>query len=760
MAPLPPQFTSARRGRVYVRDGSFTMENEALTEGYSQKPQFLPRAIWPEDPAQGENHRPAGMYNFPIDWHFYRAEALEGLANLREQVAQGYPEVQPMPSFEGFDDNGEVDWWAYADQEHMYTTTRGNVDGLVWPHHVAVVHGILNDAIPRDRMLRDWEMSSLIAIMTYGIADAVTYIPGSWRLTGPHPRNDNPYVQQPLNNIGDVNNAEQGPLNVDVEPTCQNVFRSHFDPDFGMELRQSRQETPTFSWEGNPPDEVDELDLANLRRRVNGHRWVIVPIKQTGAGWTMTIFDRSHAQLYIFDPCMAAREERTEAIVHAWTRWWMQLGMVGHFTYFVPKVWVPKDGYDRTGLLSIHWLLMTLRNQVGPFMEQNDFDIETRDILIQPYPDRHIDPEHQQFRQRLMMHTSSIPLPNWAPRFVENLNRGEAEVKRVIKIIICNELGLWDHPVMNERPQSNRVNAHNVIDRLRPEESDDFQNHDPNDLATFVDDAFHYCDDSVVDNNPARPKFFTAYGGPQFALPLALNIRSLDQEAANPPPRMHPVVHNDTERWLALPNDESPLPPENPLITGPVTVAMRPLYNGVRVLRKEMLQSEYRANQLNHQVGANDLIYNTTLHVQGRFFRNEEGQIARGAEPPNLWFNGASIEGSAQGLGLQQHPETLQFGYLVRLGAHQIVNPATERPALIHPVSTELFFPIDDDQIHDAHDNLDDMDGVESGSTSSDAMDGVESESTSGDEEGDPADRIPAVQAMNRQMRRNQLRGG
>lgn len=753
MAPPPPQFTSARRGRVYVRDGSFTMENEELVEGYSQKPQFLPRAEWPANPAQGENHRPAGMYNFPIDWHFYPAQALEGLGDLREQVAQGYPQVQPMPSFTGFNDDEEVDWWAYAGQAHMYTTTRTELDGLVWPHHVAVVHGILNDAIPRDRMLRDWEMSSLIAIMTYGIADAVTYIPGSWFLNGPHPRNDNPYIQQPLNNIGDENNAEQGPLNVDVEPSCQNVFRSHFDPEFGMELKQGREDTPTFSFEGNAPQERDEIDVGNLRRRVNGHRWVIVPIRQAGAGWTMTIFDRSHAQLYIFDPCMAAREERTEAIVHAWTRWWMRLGMVGHFTYFVPKVWVPRDGYDRTGLLSIHWLLMTLRNQVGPFMEQNDFDIETRDILIQPYPDRHMDPEHEQFRQRLMMHTSSIPLPNWAPRFIENLNRGETEVKRVIKIIICNELGLWNHPVMTERPHGNRLNAHNVMNRLRPEGIENFQDHDPDNLATFVDDAFHYYQHSVVDDNPAQPKFFTAYGGPQFALPLALNIRPLDQEAANPPSRMHAVVYNNTHRFLALPNDESPLPPENPHITGPFTVAMRPLYNGVSVLRKEMLQSEYRANRLDRRVGANNLIYNTTLNVQGRFFRNEESRVARGENPPNLWFDGASIEGSAQGLGLQQHPQTLQFGYVVRLGAHQIVNPAIERPPVVHPVSTQLFFPIDDDDIHGASDALPDpdaMDGVESG----------ESESNSDDDEGDPANRIPAVQAMNRQMRRNQLRGG
>lgn len=746
MAP-PPQFTTARRGRVYVRDGSFTMENEELTEGYSQKPQFLPREHWPADPALGEIHRPAGMYNFPVDWHFYRDQALAGLRGVREQVAQGYPQVQPMPSFNGFNDDEEADWWPRADEAHMYTTTRAELDGLVWPDHVAVVHGILNDAIPQDRMLRDWEMSSLIAIMTYGISDAVTYIPGSWFLVGPHPRNDNPYIQQPLNNIGDENNAEQGPLNVDVEPTCQNVFRSHFDPELGMEFKQTRQDTPSFSWEGNPPGEIDRIDMGNFRRRVNGHRWVIVPIRQGGAGWTMTIFDRSHAQLYIFDPCMAAREERTEAIVHIWTRWWMQLGMVGHFTYFVPKVWVPKDGYDRTGLLSIHWLLMTLRNQVGPFMEQNDFDIETRDILIQPYPDRHIDPDHQQFRQRLMMHTSSIPLPNWAPRFIENLNRGETEVKRVIKIIICNELGLWNHPVMNERPHGNRVNAHTVTDRLRPEARDDFQDHDPDDLATFVDDAFHYNEHSVVDDNPARPKFFTAYGGPQFALPLALNIRSLAQEAANPPSRMHPIVYNNTHRWLALPNDESPLPPENLHINGPFTVAMRPLYNKFKVLRKEMLQSEYRANRLERRVGANNLMYNTTLNVQGRFFRNEERRIAAGEDPPNLWFDGASIEGSAQGMGLQPHPETQQYGYVVRLGAHRIQNPAIERPPVENPVSTLLFFPIEDDEIHGVHDALDAMDGIESG----------ESESTN---EGDPADRIPAVQAMNRQMRRNQPRRG
>lgn len=757
---MTPQSTPPRRGRVYVRDGDFLMRAqvfnrntrqdeervEQLTTEYNQQAQFLPRQDWPRNPDVGAELRPEGTYPFPAEWWHYHHDAIDPLReDIYNSVIEHYGDLDPMPTFV------EADGWDPANDDHVYTTTRDGVDGVVWTHHVAVVHGILNDAIPTQRMLTEIEMSSLIAIMTYGMGDAVTWLPGAWVLNGAHPANDNPYIQQPLNNIGPDNDADQPPHHNDVDPMSQHVFRSAFDPEFGMEIKCGGLHTPNFNEGGIPDMDREAMNWTWYRERIKGHRWVIVPIRQTWSGWTMTIFDRFHRQLYIFDPCLAAREERTEAIVHLWTQWWNGVGVLGHFTYFVPEVSVPSAGYDSTGLLSIHWLLMTLRNQVGPLMEQNDWSIETRDILIQPWPERHYDADNLIFRQRMMMHTSSIPLPNWKPHFIETLAKGEEEVERVMKIIICNELGLYNHPVMTERPYARRNQVHSADQRLRPEEMDGVQYVDPRETATFAGNAFHFHADFVNEGDQDMPLFFTAYGGPQFAVPRHINIRELDAGAHLA--RAHPVVFDGGVKWIVLPNEEVPVPLGNEDFTWPVMALLPQLYDERNPLRREMTQSEYRTRNIEQRHPARTR-YDTTVNIDGRFFRDLEklraqGEFANEQQAQNaLWYPRARIEGFAHGLGLQQD-HIGDVGYMVRFGTRQIVNPAIDREPQNREVGVDLFFPIFDIELRDFY--------REHFQTSSESTRQTETEAE--DEEDDGA--VPttgnrAVDAMNRQMRRRQ----
>lgn len=700
---MAPPFTQARRGRVYVRDGTFIMRDaenhvEELAETYDQLPQFLPREIWPRDPDEGEEERPQGTYPFPRDWDGYHPQLLNDLRlNVRNRVVEGYGSLEPMPTFLR---PASPEAQAFSGGDSIYKVDR-NHDGVIWPHHVAAVHGILYDAIPNNRALQTFEMSALIAIVTYGMGDAVTWLPGAWRLCGSSPGNDNPVIEQPLNNIGAQNNADGHLLAQDPEQTSQNVFFSQFVPEFGIEMKDSVRYTPNFHDDGTGPFNRLDVNWRWYRNRIKGHRWLVVPITQEHGGWSMTIFDRLHAQLYIFDPSATAREERTDAIVHAWINFWNNLGLLGHFTYFVPEVYVPSEGRDTTGLLSIHWLLLTLRNQVGPHMQQTDSSIVTRDIIIQPWIDRHNDPPLHLYRQRLMMHTSSIPLPNWAPLFVENLSKAEAEVKRVVQIILCNELGLFNHPVMEAAPHRTRGmnQVHSADGRLRPEEIEGHQEDDPEDEETFIGNPFHYHDNWVTEDNPDQPQFFTAYGGPQFALPRHLKVRELRLGDPNALPRVHAPNFDGAQRWFYLRNREPPLPPANGNLIIPP--GMMQVFTTENPLAREILQTEFRPSAMQRLADDNgdDLIHNTVLELEGRFFRHHARfQAATQGLLHNVfddgvmhWWPAPRIRGTVRGLGLQLQNGTWVYG--VAVGATDVDNPGVgEGP--VGNVVEEHYFPV------------------------------------------------------------------
>lgn len=639
MASSSPKKTTALRGRVYVCEGTFLAGRhiqrheygieELETARYDQVPQFLPRTKWPAEADQEHELRPR-VYDLPegqgwLDrWYEEEDEQVtQDRLALRERVAQDYPNLRPMPMYV----NGSR--WPGAGGSHVYTPTE-NEDGVAWLDHVAVVHGILEHTIPAGRRLRDFEMSHLIAIITYGISHTVTWLPQPWTIAGPA-------------------TAE----NEELPPRSQAPFRESFNTAFGMEMKDGHYHGPyedgddgdnnnvndeNGEYDGvrnqnqqrcDNPDLLDDLEDSNsnistntnpsdreyrepvslpvrFKQRITGRRYIIVPISQQGR-WIMTIFDRREAQLFIFDPCMTARNERIEAAIHLWTRFWNSLNMVGHFTYFAPEVWVPPSGEDKTGMLAIHWLIMTLRNQVGPAMRRDNAEIETRDILIQSFRS-----------DRFEIRDSSLKLPNWAPRFIASAASAETEAKRVIQIMICNELGHLYHPVMRQPayPGRNQLGL-TAAQRLHPILMTQRQR----DLMKRTVDHRppHDLIDEIAERNRRRPSFYTRYGGPQFAVARQLNFREYleNEEDLDHPEEehLHPIrtgprgIYYVTYRRAPVTSQRYSMAWER----GPRFTADKPLRQDI-----SMMTLEARGLKPD-PIGADDLFFHPrTLRISGR----------------------------------------------------------------------------------------------------------------------------------------------
>lgn len=229
-------------------------------------------------------------------------------------------------------------------------------------------------------------------------------------------------------------------------------------------------------------------DEQYYQRRMYGRRWVVVPVLCGEEQWIMTIFDRCQGHLYIFD-CGdgPSRSERIEACVHLWARFWNWLHLPWDFQYFVPGVTKQTNARD-SGLISIVWLMSVLHDQVGETMSADDATAQRADVVM---GDANLGVE---------MEPGDLCLGDWLPDGCKLAYGGLMAVRRIVMAMISNELGLMRHEVLTKvfRNSNGRLPA--VV---------------PSALTLLRNTATQL---AAHDSTLATELFWTAQGGPQFAL--------------------------------------------------------------------------------------------------------------------------------------------------------------------------------------------------------------------------------------------------
>ncbi|KAG9256194.1 uncharacterized protein F5Z01DRAFT_649436 [Emericellopsis atlantica] len=399
--------TPALRGRVYGNGlGHFHDLQENLADDPEQLPQFLPRTQWPQD------HDAGGLYRHENRFHKRRIHWWpranhpindEGAA-IRDKVRRAYPQLKPMPPFQNERTRDPND--PRNDNLHKY-------EDSVWLDHVAILHGILMYTIGdrrRPHYLDNAEIHQLLTTISYGMHQSMAWLE-AWSISG-HP----------------------APRTIKHESRASHHFVKQWVPAFDMEMYEG-----AFSFGSTEPGWEHQM-----RTRIHGNRYIVVPICQFEMHWMMTIFDRKAGHLYIFDAVKADRETRVEAAVHRWAQFWDRLGFPYHFQYFAPAVSVQAGSWE-CGLIGIHWVTNTLRHRVGGTEYRADDDtIAVKDFNLR-------DHDHANYP----LETASIPVHDWVPTDVAVLDAlppgtGLSLAKSVEwiclywKIICANELGIWE----------------------------------------------------------------------------------------------------------------------------------------------------------------------------------------------------------------------------------------------------------------------------------------------------------------------------
>lgn len=338
-----------------------------------------------------------------------------------------------------------------------------------WYTHVAILHTFLHRTLAASRHVSVAEMRAMLRVVSYGIHKSTTFFQ-PWQVVG---------VPK-----------------IVPERLAPDKFEEAWNPCFDMATKIGRF--------------VDGHDIRGTnycKIRVWSRRFVVVPVIHGRYQWSMTIFDRFQRQLYIFDCGNAEyKRERVSACVHFWIEFWNALGMAYTFSYFVPDV-MKQPAVEESGLLCIVWLMNSLRNGVGKQMSAQDPGAVRLDIdVCEP-------------TQRLPM-VSSLYLRDWAPDGCRALSRALMAVRRILRVMVCNELGLRTHQVMTKEyanpagdPFPSAWSRLSVI------------------ILALRDH------DREITSIPSSG-FWTGNGGPCFALPMATEVApyNVHQERRHHPP--------------------------------------------------------------------------------------------------------------------------------------------------------------------------------------------------------------------------------
>ncbi|RCI17033.1 hypothetical protein L249_3098 [Ophiocordyceps polyrhachis-furcata BCC 54312] len=337
-------------------------------------------------------------------------------------------------------------------------------DNVPWLAHVAILHDLIHRTMASHKPLSKDEMFALMRIVSYGMYHSVAWL---------------------------------YPWHIDLDSTgipvgeWSQVFNMHMSAgDF----------RPT------------SMDHDAHIRRVYGRRWVVVPIRCGEAQWNMAMFDRSRGLLYVLDcGAAAARSDRIKACVELWVRFWNWMHLPYDFQYLAPAATGHASAMD-SGLIAITWLMSSLRDQVGDVTAEDDDDDDdenkspTRADFVFTRGDPNVGLEGGDLHPR-----------DWLPDGCRLSSGGLMAVRRIVKVMICNELGLAYHETMTKKYRNHRGRQPAVL---------------PSALMMIR----HTVKKLKLRNGRLRTgRFWTAQGGPQFALPQRMMAGDYKEGA----PRRH-----------------------------------------------------------------------------------------------------------------------------------------------------------------------------------------------------------------------------
>ncbi|GAO20126.1 hypothetical protein UVI_02051880 [Ustilaginoidea virens] len=273
--------------------------------------------------------------------------------------------------------------------------------GIPWFLHVAILHRLFNGTFGTHRGLSVMEVQCLLAIVSYGTHESVAFI--------------KPY-------------RVKGLPDASMPRTKPNTFEEVWNPTYDMPTKL-----------GGFHDGNEIRGSEECKRLVWGRRFIVVPIIYgVNDQWGMTVFDRFSGDLYIFD-CAddELKTQRIDSCIHFWIEFWNALGMAKTFRYFVGRV-NRQPSVEDSSLLCVIWLMDLLRNQVGRRISSLDEGAIRQDKDV-------CEPDVRRPLQ------SSLHLRDWVPLGCQAGRTSLMGVRRIIRILICNELGWRHHDIMNRR---------------------------------------------------------------------------------------------------------------------------------------------------------------------------------------------------------------------------------------------------------------------------------------------------------------------
>ena len=311
-----------------------------------------------------------------------------------DAIVSEYPPdvLSPMPAYKS--DSKESD--------PEYRTSK-------WPEHISVLYELLHETIPAKEWMDSLQIAELLSIISYGMNDYMAWLPYSFTIYGQA--------------------TEDRPIAFPI------IYHS------GLRAAVSDGEIQ--------PQYSEHWTAAELKRHIQGRRFIVVPVNDHDSHWLMSIFDREFGQLYVFDAVAHHRLERVQATAQIWARFWYYLDMPWHFTYYAAETTRQTGDYE-CGYLAIQWVVNMLRTDMGETMVREDESIETHDIWLGAYRtlDSHLKDEYP-------VDDTSIRVCDWVPSGRPTPETAVENVVDLLKLMVVNELGLWDNDHVNgESPRS------------------------------------------------------------------------------------------------------------------------------------------------------------------------------------------------------------------------------------------------------------------------------------------------------------------
>ena len=408
-----PRYLLALQGRVFLNRPNINghvCDHETDFWTKRQCPQFLPRIYWPQPPYTFESRYHLGRYdtNYKDPAASNPELGLEPDLKREEEISRASHDYRSQGKAPYLKEHGY-----FADQFNGNSVYRG----MRWHEHVTHCHNMLltlheaqygqstGAPNPRGRWLTNVQMQSLLSIVSYGLSANVYFMQTEFLLRG----------------------AQNGWL-----------LETEAVEEFGYQrlARGDVMSETEFMVNDQVRDEV--------RKDLDKRRWVVVPVMAEFNHWCMTFFDRKESELYILDTAGRGREKRVEGICHLWARFWNRIGLPYHFRYYAPPTREQLGSWE-CGYLGVAWIMRNLRDGVhdffvNPWAEGRSLQTRRHDIYIGD--DDPLFPEKQ-----------SQGLSDWQPRGYPSRVVQEGMMTTMLALL-CNELGISDHPSMLAPPPS------------------------------------------------------------------------------------------------------------------------------------------------------------------------------------------------------------------------------------------------------------------------------------------------------------------